>query len=29
MSPGSLAFQMQKVYQNMQGFKDVEILSLR
>lgn len=29
VSLGSLAFQMQKVYQNVQGFKDVEILSLR
>lgn len=26
---GSLAFQIKKIYQNVQGFKEVQILSLR
>lgn len=27
--PGSFAFQIKKIYQNVQGFKEVQILSLR
>ena len=27
--PGSFVFQIKKIYQNVQGFKEVQILSLR